>query len=189
MITSSKIAWAITLLAGAGIYILSRKRSNPPSLIEDPENSYNMSTNPALPRGYRNNNPLNIRYSSANRWKGKVLPNKDANNTFEQFCSMEYGYRAALYLIRRYIKDYKCNTISKIIGKWAPENENDTQKYIDDVCRITGYKAHTIVSANDATQLCNIAYAMSIIENGQTAATREAGLPNINMIYKGYQLL
>ena len=36
-----------------------------------------------LPRGYRNNNPLNIRINSANNWAGKVSPNNDGN--FAQF--------------------------------------------------------------------------------------------------------
>lgn len=44
-----------------------------------------------LPRGIRNNNPLNIKIG--NDWKGEV-PNTDG--TFEQFESMEYGLRAEL---------------------------------------------------------------------------------------------
>ena len=45
----------------------------------------NSNMNTTLPRGYRNNNPLNIRYSRNNTWIGKVTPNTDG--AFEQLLS------------------------------------------------------------------------------------------------------
>ena len=45
------------------------------------------------------------------------------------------------------------------------------------------------VSINDADTLCEMAYAMSIIENGNNEITRAAGLPNINAIKEGWNLL
>ena len=44
----------------------------------------------SIPRGYRNNNPLNIRISSSN-WLGKVSPNTDG--PFEQFSDIKYCAR------------------------------------------------------------------------------------------------
>ena len=153
-----------------------------------------MNTFNSLPRGYRNNNPLNIRYNVNNKWLGKVTPNTDKNNAFEQFITMPYGYRAALYLLRKYIKSYGCNTISKIIQKWAPPTENYTQSYIDHVVSSikqqgTNVTASTVVSPTDKDLLCKLAYAMSIVENGNTAATRAAGLPSMEYIEQGYKLL
>ena len=145
-----------------------------------------MRTNEKLPRGYRNNNPLNIRYSAGNGWMGKVWINTDG--AFEQFTSMPYGYRAALYLMRKYIKRGN-DTVRKIISIWAPENENNTKKYIEDVCRIADLNPDTVIARDDAGTLTKLAYAMSIIENGNTDATQEAGLPDMEQIIEGWRLL
>ena len=45
-----------------------------------------------LPRGIRNNNPLNIRRGK-DQWKGLRAQQTDAS--FCQFESLEYGWRAA----------------------------------------------------------------------------------------------
>lgn len=115
-----------------------------------------------LPRGYRNNNPLNIRISN-NQWKGKVTPNKDG--AFEQFISMPYGFRAAFVLIRNYINN-GYNTISKIISRWAPASENNTASYIEHVASWSGIDADRILSPTDANMLIPIVYAMARSENG-----------------------
>ena len=77
-----------------------------------------------LPRGIRNNNPLNIRIG--NNWAGEKTPNTDG--TFEQFVSMAYGIRAALIIIHNYMYKYKLTTIEKIISRWAPRFENKTRQ-------------------------------------------------------------
>ena len=186
---STYLAWAITIAAVFGGYALWKRgrSSNPPSLINNPE--FDMSTNQNLPRGYRNNNPLNIRYSIYNQWKGKVLPNTDRNNTFEQFVNIVYGYRAALSLMRTYIRKYGCDTVAKIITRWAPENENNTAGYISDVCEFAGLTPDTAVTKNSRDVLTKMAYAMSIIENGNTPETREAGLPDMNIINEAWDIL
>ena len=53
----------------------------------------------ALPRGIRNNNPLNIR--KGNNWKGE-RPNQ-TDKEFEEFESMQMGLRAAFILLRNYM--------------------------------------------------------------------------------------
>ena len=89
-----------------------------------------------LPRGIRNNNPLNIRRSK-DQWKG--LKAQQTDTQFCQFESLEYGWRAAFYLLTRtYYHKYRLYTIRMIINKWAPPNENQTSKYIENVCRLTG---------------------------------------------------
>ncbi len=187
------------LLLGGGVYMLLRRRGssdldNQPSLIDEDvqQEIINMSTNPNLPRGYRNNNPLNIRYSMWNAWKGKIVPNTDG--TFEQFKDMAYGYRAALSLLRTYIKKYGCNTVAKIIQRWAPENENNTQAYIQHVCEIANLLPNMAVTTTDRDTLTKMAYAMSIIENGKTDKAGNSiqvtyGLPNMDIINEGWRLL
>ena len=185
MTKSTTYAWAITLLAaGAAWYIYRRRQSNPPSLLTNENNM--LTTDPKLPRGYRNNNPLNIRISS-NAWKGKIKPSGD--KAFEQFASMPYGYRAALVLMRNYISKYGCNTVEKIISRWAPPSENNTLAYIKHVCDYSGLTPDTVVARNDKDTLTKMAYAMSIIENGNTEYTRMLGLPNMETINEGWRLI
>ena len=117
----------------------------------------------SIPRGYRNNNPLNIRNSSE-KWAGEIRPSQDT--AFKQFKSMGYGFRAALKLLRNYIgKGY--NTITKIINRWAPPSENNTGSYIKNVSTRSGIPADEVISRDDREKLIAIAYAMAISENGQ----------------------
>lgn len=161
----------------AGIYLLLRKRND----TTNEEKLDTIMTDPKLPRGYRNNNPLNIRLNASNSWLGKVYPNTDG--VFEQFQNMAYGYRAALQLIRKYISS-GYNTVSSIISRWAPANENNTQRYIERVCNTTGYSANTVINAYNKEQMCKLVYAMAIVENGSVP-----GHPKYSLIELGYNLL
>lgn len=136
--------------------------------------------NSALPRGYRNNNPLNIRFSQSNNWLGKVLPNTDG--VFEQFETMAYGYRASLYLIRKYIRSGQ-TTVSEIISRWAPANENNTTAYISAVCKYTNFTPGSPIDPDNKKDMCLLAYGMSIVENGLVPT------PNMEDIQTGYELL
>ena len=122
-----------------------------------------MKTNTDLPRGYRNNNPLNIDKSSE-PWEGKIIPSGDSR--FEQFISMAYGYRAAFINLRTSINKYGCDTLKKIIQRWAPSNENNTSAYIQTVCKLTGFNADTYINPYSETMMTSLVYAMSIYENG-----------------------
>lgn len=78
---------------------------------------------------YRNN-PLNIRYNSANNWQGQLRP----KNGFCQFSDLYHGFRAGVRLIIRY-RSFGVKTIERIIGRFAPPSENKTEQYIDYVCK------------------------------------------------------
>lgn len=80
-------------------------------------------------RGYKNNNPLNIRYSAMNNWQGEMREHKK-DNAFCEFLSLSYGYRAVFILLSTYQEKYDCNTIEDFIKRWAPSTENDTEDYI-----------------------------------------------------------
>lgn len=116
-----------------------------------------------LPRGIRNNNPLNIRIG--NVWLGEVREPNDPD--FEQFISMFYGVRAGMVLMRRYINHYKRKTIPQIIAAWAPANENDTQKYIDTVCQLSKIEPDTQLDFSNQEQIVALVDAMIFVECGQ----------------------
>ena len=90
----------------------------------------------SIPRGIRNNNPLNIR-RTGDKWRGMAEVQTD--RAFVQFKSLEYGWRAAFCLLTKtYFARYHLQTIRAIISRWAPESENNTRAYIQNVSRLTG---------------------------------------------------
>ena len=88
-------------------------------------------------RGIRNCNPLNIRRVAGTTWKGQRAEQTDRE--FVQFESIEWGIRAAFCLLRTYERKDHLNCIADIITRWAPPSENDTNRYICNVCRWTGF--------------------------------------------------
>ena len=129
-----------------------------------------------IPRGIRNNNPLNIRVG--NVWLGEVKNPTDPH--FEQFYSMEYGLRAGFILLRRYIRHYKRQTIEDIISSWAPSNENNTKAYIDTVVKVSGIPSNRILHYSDKETICKLVDAMCFVENGAHVSMEK--------ISKGYDI-
>lgn len=116
-----------------------------------------------VPRGIRNNNPLNIRIG--NVWIGEVLDPTDKE--FEQFISMAYGIRAGFKLLYRYINRYNLRTIEDIISRWAPPSENKTEDYISHVSKLSGIPADKILCFDDVEKMCALVDAMIYVECGQ----------------------
>ena len=126
-------------------------------------------------RGLRNNNPLNIRHN-ADIFQGETKGNDTSFKTFE---TMPYGYRAAFVTLATYLSR-GCNTIEKIISRWAPPNENDTEKYIANVEKWSGVPRSKVLTAGNGADYIMIVSAMSAVENGVTA--------DINQIVEGFHL-
>lgn len=118
-----------------------------------------------VPRGIRNNNPLNIRIG--NTWLGERQNPTDP--AFEEFVSIEYGYRAAFCILRRYIRRYKRQTIAAIISTWAPPSENATQRYIDFVANKMGIAPDVQILFEDKETMTQLVAAMQIMECGVPA--------------------
>lgn len=116
----------------------------------------------ATPRGIRNNNPLNIRIG--NTWLGEV-PNP-TDSEFEQFVSIRYGLRAAFVILRRYIRRYRRNTPTKIIRAWAPAVENNTQRYIEVVCKRSLIAPDEVIDYADKNTMVRLVKAMAFVECG-----------------------
>ena len=119
-----------------------------------------------MPRGILNNNPCNIRIST-DKFQGEVQPSADKE--FKQFETMAYGYRAAFRVLCTYINNYKCDTIRKIISRWAPKNENHTENYIRVVSERSGIPENDRVYADNREMMIRIVAAMSYVENGREA--------------------
>ncbi len=82
-----------------------------------------------LPRGLRNNNPLNIRWDERNQWDGMTGVD---DKGFIIFSSIEYGYRAATKILLSYARRGVV-TLKDIVSTWAPESENETDIYVSNV--------------------------------------------------------
>ena len=116
-------------------------------------------------RGYRNNNPGNLRHGS--QWAG--LSKKQTDTSFCQFDSMYMGLRALCKLLSNYIKNGN-NTIEKIISRYAPANENNTKSYISSVCSLSGISSsRVLVYPNTETSVYDISKIVAgivCVENG-----------------------
>lgn len=134
-------------------------------------------TNSKIPRGIRNNNPLNIRIG--NTWLGEVKNPTD--NEFEQFVHVSFGLRAGFILLKRYINRYRLNTIEKIISRWAPSNENNTHTYIERVTKSMNINPDTPLLYEDQDTICTLVYEMVYVENRQHIQMEE--------IVRAYQMV
>lgn len=169
------------------LYLIIRPFAHEPEDGIEQSNSNNKSMEKPDPRydtskrGYRNNNPLNIRLSS-NNWKGEVKPSTD--KSFCQFVNMAYGFRAAMCCIRTYIKKYNCNTLEAIINRWAPWSDgNNPVRYAQRVMNRwpeTFPNKEVVIDFANKDQMTKLVYAMAIVENGSE--------PLLEDCYKAYDL-
>ncbi|GAA6353491.1 structural protein P5 [Parabacteroides merdae] len=119
-----------------------------------------------LPRGLRNNNPGNIRRNS-DVFQGEKT---SSDREFKQFKSMAYGYRAIFKILFNYYRNYKLDTIRKMITRWAPpEDNNHTEAYIKTVSGYAGIPADDPININNREQMIRIVAGMSRVENGRDA--------------------
>lgn len=119
-----------------------------------------------LPRGLRNNNPGNIRFSNANDWVGKIpyAKNTDAGKAFEQFTHLHYGIRAKMVLIYNKVNS-GTNTIEKLITNYAPPIENNTVAYINQVVSMMGISKTSPIELTEES-LITLCKAINFVENG-----------------------
>ena len=132
----------------------------------------------AYTRGWRNNNPLNIRYVSANDWVGRLKRLIKRDKDFEEFYYVFFGYRAALMLLLRYFYVNNLRTPMKIVSRWAPPNENETKLYALKVVSVLnhrkseGWENHHIAEAvpspfKDAGYWVDFVEGMTLVESGK----------------------
>lgn len=108
-------------------------------------------------RADRNHNPGNIEDGPfARRQPGYA----GSDGRFAKFASPEHGFAAMQSLLGGYLRRGK-NTLSEIIGTWAPSSENNTSAYVAHVSRLTGLNPNQRVGPE---HLANIARAMAVHE-------------------------
>lgn len=123
------------------------------------------------------NNPGNIRNSNT-IYIGEITPSN--HKSFKTFENMFYGYRAMFRLLNTYITQHKLDTIEKMIQRYAPPIENETESYIKFVCEKSGINKDDKLIKSD-NKLIDIVYAMSWMENGIKPKLREVEI--------GYELI
>lgn len=128
-----------------------------------------------VPRGIRNNNPMNIRKTDT-FWVGQKRDQKDAS--FVEFDSPKYGYRAAAKILKSYARR-GIVTLEQIVKTWAPHNENPTDAYVVFVSNKTGFsKDKTIKYEND---LASLFHAMTVFENGYSPFSHDQIVKGIRL--------
>lgn len=75
---------------------------------------------------YRNRNPLNIRFTKTVKWQGQ----KGEWQGYVRFMSFEYGYRAAVKIIR-YYQQHGIRSMGGIISHWASSRTIDATPAIE----------------------------------------------------------
>lgn len=141
--------------------------------------------NNVLPRGLRNNNPLNIRWTPGTRpWQGQ----KSNDGQFVIFETMEDGYRAAFRVLDSYNKKHNIYSVREIIYRWAPpQDHNNTRAYIERVCKEACLRETDQIvvdswieeNRDDAMWLV---WAMAKVENGDKLITYD----DIETVERGY---
>lgn len=120
---------------------------------------------PNIPRGLRNNNPLNIK-RSPQVFQGESKYNTDP--TFKKFNNNVMGYRAAFCILRTYVQLRGCSTLTDIIQRWCPDKEV-LDAYIAFVSGKTSMSPDGKVNLFDLQQMTGLVAAMSHFENGVPA--------------------
>lgn len=111
-------------------------------------------------RGIRNHNIGNIR-KSKDQWEGSV----GDDGAFVIFDSPDSGVRALAKNLMSYGRQ-GYDSIEKIINRWAPPNENDTQSYINSVVAATGIPATQSLDLSNPDVLASLSEAIGFHETG-----------------------
>lgn len=130
-----------------------------------------------MTRGIRNNNPGNIRLGT--NWKG--LAEKQTDRSFCIFRTAEYGIRALVKILLTYKKEYNLNTVRKIIDRYAPPNENNTEAYIKSVSAQLNVSADEAIDVFDKATLLILIKAIIRHENGCQPYDNKTLLTGIEM--------
>jgi hypothetical protein len=124
-----------------------------------------MAIKDSRPRGIRNNNPGNIERGA--KWQGLKMKIEEIDDRFAEFIDPSWGVRALATVLITYQDKYKINSISGIIHRWAPDNENDTVAYISQVARLTGFGANEKLDLHRYEALQPLVEAIIRHENGK----------------------
>ena len=124
----------------------------------------------SAPRGIRNNNPGNLIFTNIN-WTGKLPKEQNKDRRFEMFVTPEYGIRAMIKDLKNDIEKGK-NTVPALMTEYAPRFENNTDAYIQTVCKDLKVSATAKLLPTKNT-LRLLVHSISRVENGGNFITNE----------------
>ncbi|WP_241612933.1 hypothetical protein [Rosenbergiella epipactidis] len=135
-------------------------------------NGLNIGGTHAANRNFRNNNFGNLNFAGQ---EGAVLEDTPGKGKarFARFATPEDGFRALANQVSSYANGtskaavyQKLNTVSEIISKWAPPNENNTEKYIQTISTSLGVKPTDKINTADPQVMTKLIRAIATYEGG-----------------------
>ncbi len=123
-----------------------------------------------LPRGVRNNNPLNVvDIGRLGPWEGQ----EGTDGSFARFDTPEAGLRAGAITIISHQARHDRNTVQEIISRHANTSpEAEQVRYAQHVARELGTIPGAVVNVRDPAVLPRMMRAMIEFENGRATADR-----------------
>lgn len=114
----------------------------------------------SLPRGMRNNNPLNLEYKD-----GQGATSSDGR--FGIYPTMDAGMQAAQKQLLSYQDNRGLNTVASIVNRWAPPSDNNnTSAYAATVAKTMGVGVNDQLDLHKPATLNSLSDAMARVENG-----------------------
>ena len=104
-------------------------------------------------RGMSLQNPCNIMHNPNFTWNGEVVPTSDPQGRLCQFDSILDGIRAGAKNILAAYRLHGCDTMTKLITRLSPPNENDTAAYIKFMCQECGVDPDAVIDFTDPSLL------------------------------------
>ena len=118
----------------------------------------------AITRGLRNFNPGNIDRDGT-PWQG-MAEDQSSDPRFIVFKSAPFGIRALARVLITYQDKHGLSTVRKIINRWAPPVENNTEAYVQSVAAALGVAANDIINVHDFDVMKPLVKAIIKHENG-----------------------
>lgn len=133
------------------------------------------STQPGISRAQRNNNPGNLEF----RGQNGAVP-EDGSGRFAKFGSAAEGVSALVKQLQRY-GARGLDSLDKIIAKYAPPGENDTQAYIDVLSKKLGVAPSEKLDLTNPDTLKTLVKGISKHEAGVDFLSNKDVMTGINM--------
>lgn len=115
-------------------------------------------------RGERNNNPGNLDRNQT-KWLGMAQAQPDSR--FITFTEPKMGIRALAKTLLTYYHLHHLDTVGKIINRWAPTNENDTNSYVNAVADALSVEPDSVINVESPMTLELLVRAIIKHENGR----------------------
>lgn len=184
--SESRIYWLIAALTGAvGLYVYYLSSQSFQNALSAASTSSDGTTSggglieaitqlpqeavSTVDRGFRNNNPGNIKPTSDTEFNGQT--GRDAQG-FGIFSSMEYGIRAIAVILKNYENRDGLNTVREMITRWST---TDQSAYVADVSAYVGVGPDDPIDVNDPATLEAMIQGIITQENGQLLAATITG--------------